>query len=278
MINKTNNHLDRKLSEQELKEAALSLEVGDSLNTTCPFCRTPDRLKMSLTRISEGLLYNCYRASCGARGFISSVPGSILLRGEGRKKRKLFTPREFKGSLEELPEEVLELLSTKYTLTKEELREQGFKYDRDYDSLFMPCFTARGAEFGGVTKRLNYRGKAGTKNLTFFTKSNTGLHYPLTERKGQIALVEDILSAVRCVRYSRTVALLGTHLNDERIRELREQTDSLVVLLDPDATDKAFRYKKKYGFYFKRFEVRSLEADPKDLEEEKLEEVLWNKN
>jgi len=267
-------HSDRLLSEEVLKEAALSLEVGDSLNTLCPFCRVPHEMKMSLTRIDEGLLYNCYRASCGARGFISSVPGSILLNGEGRKKKKQFVPREFSGELELLPKEILEELSTKYTLTEEELHEQGFRYDRKYNSLYMPCFTARGEVFGGITKKLNFRGKAGTKSLTFFTKRTTGLHYPLTERKGQIALVEDVLSAIRCLRYSRTVALLGTHLNNERIRELREHTDSIVVLLDPDATDKAFRYKKKFGFYFKKFEVRSLEADPKDLPEEELKKCL----
>lgn len=253
---------------EQIKELALSLSIGDSIRCVCPKCQQAET-SFTVTRQDEGLIYNCYRLTCNLAGFIGSLPGSISLKRKPQKTKAFVRP------LRPLTEGILTTLLERYELTSEELSINGFKHDYLYNRLYMPIFTYREAhEVGAVAKDLT--GHSKLKAINYWSNTETsGLHYPITKhRLGPIVLVEDILSSVKVARHSRCVALLGTHLTDKMVTELQQQTDHIILALDPDAVTKAFYIKKKYSLFFKTFEVKVLSQDPKDLPDTELQEIL----
>ena len=63
-------------TRDKIKLLAIGLPVGCSIQEICPVCNggmNKDK-SLSITRTTEGLLYNCFRAKCsGCRGFVSSL-------------------------------------------------------------------------------------------------------------------------------------------------------------------------------------------------------------
>lgn len=265
---------NRLLVEESIKSSSLDLIVGESVVGVCPFCLARHETSFSITRSEEGILYNCFRASCGARGFVSSGIWSMPLK---RRKTKVFPAHVFDHALEELPTYVLDLLKINYELTKEELDEQGIKFCRAENRIFMPVFDYRAERFGGVTKSLTPSVKR-FKTINYFDRESSRLSYP-RRREGArkdkgIVIVEDILSAIKTNRFCRSVALLGHSINDNQIKELRGETDTIVLMLDGDVFEKALNLKKKFGFYFRNFFVKYMSKDPKDTDSTKLEEII----
>ena len=267
---------ERLLTEESIKSNALDYEVDETVVGICPFCKAAHETSLSVTRTDQGLLYNCFRAACGAKGFISSLAGTIPPDTKDIKLKK-FKVHEFTGELEPLPKHVKDWMFKKYELTEEELNEQGIKFCRSENRLFMPVFDYRGEEFGGISKTLT-AGVKKFKTINYFTRESNRLSYSRSGRTGEgaIVIVEDILSAIKVSRYKRAVALLGHTLSIPQIKELRNQTDSIILMLDGDVFHKAVQIKKKFGFYFRNFSVVYLSngLDPKDLESNKLEEII----
>lgn len=264
---------ERKINENIIIKEVFDLAVDDTRVIFCPFCRAKHENKLHVTRIREGLLYNCKRGSCGAKGFISSIPTTTQLELATFKKK--FQPKEFTHNLEELPEKVVDTINKKYELTKEELDEQGFKWVPEQDRIWMPLFDRRDSVWGSNTKIFGPRAR-GPKTIVYRSVETTGLHYVRGshERRGAIAVSEDVLSATKIGRYVGSVCLLGTELRDQQVKELREQTDHLILMLDPDMYSKMLNYKRKYSFYFNKFSVILLDKDPKDTKNDKLRELL----
>ena len=269
----TTNRAHRLYVEDQLTAEALDIQVGESRKIVCPFCRATHEMSLSLSRTEEGLLYKCFRVKCGARGFISSIPGTTRI--DLPDKKKVFTPREFKHDLTLLPDEIYTWLFNKYYITKEEADNEGFRYEPKYNRIYMPVFDEQGSEFGAVTKAIE-RGTDVPKTLTYITRDTSRVHFSRQglERRGPLCVVEDVLSAVRVSRYLKTCALLGTTINNEKIRTMRSVSSSLIMILDNDAIELALRFRKRYGFYFGQFRVMMPEKDPKDMSPKELEEFL----
>jgi len=264
---------ERKINENLIIRDCFDLGVEETKAIFCPFCRARHESKLYVTRIKEGILYSCKRGTCGRKGFISSIPSTTQLELATFKKK--FKPKEFKYSLEELPEWVLSTINKKYELTEEEIHAQGFKWVPEQSRIFMPLFDRRGEQWGANTKIFGEKAR-GAKTLVYQSRECSRLHYVQGgEGRGDpIAVSEDILSAVKISRLTKAVALLGTELRERQVAELREQTDSLILMLDPDMYFKMLKYKKKYSFYFRNFNVILGSKDPKDLSQRELEEKL----
>lgn len=99
-------------------------------------------------------------------------------------------------------------------------------------------------------------------------------HY--ADARGHVVLVEDCVSALKVAEVGLTaVALLGTGLNAEKVRDIARQHPRCVTLaLDPDAQGTAQQMARKWGMYFERVRVVALEADPKDIPKASLREEL----
>ena len=80
------------------------------------------------------------------------------------------------------------------------------------------------------------------KRLSYFYEDWCGLHFPERIVGSSCLLVEDLLSARIMAPHFPTVALLGTHLNQEKVDYLYDQgIDDCIIALDNDATDKAIK-------------------------------------
>jgi DNA primase len=94
-------------------------------------------------------------------------------------------------------------------------------------------------------------------------------YYPpdWTSDYDQVVLVEDQISAVRAAYDGfHAVALLGTNLDQEVVRAISMLKRPVVIALDADATDKAFKLAKDWGMAFKSCRVAVLPCDLKDMD------------
>jgi len=255
---------------ESLKLEALNLNIGDSTQIVCLFCNATHESSLSITKIQEGLLYHCFRASCNASGFIPSF--QVPYDGE---KKKEFQPKYFHRPLTKLPIKYKLLLKDKYGITNEEIKDNGFAYDFLENRLYMPIYNRNGFIIGAAAKTLSDHKQP--KVIVYWFNDAPKLHYvqhSVHYTDGFIVLVEDILSAVKLSRYIPTVALLGTNLSYAMVEDLKQGINKIILALDPDAVDKALRYKEKYSLYFKEIVVVHLSKDPKDLSEEEIKEKI----
>ena len=255
-----------------IKMEALSIPVGQSQTVYCCFCDNdpPYAPSLSLTRVEEGILYNCFRACCSGHGLIGSLPTNMVTKGV----QKDFVPRPYtKPSMIADPQRLEDL----WGLTPQEVTSHGIravfdKYNGEQGYLF-PLYTKDGMSFGHTTKILNATMKA--KHYLQYDKCM--LHYARIPafHRGTVIIVEDVISSIRVSRFHQGIALLGTALNDKKIKDLIAfgATD-VIMALDPDALDKALAFKRKWGIFFNTFRVVSLSADPKDMKHEQLKKEL----
>lgn len=87
-------------------------------------------------------------------------------------------------------------------------------------------------------------------------------------------IVEDCYSALRASEYMNAVALLGTNLNDSRVRNIKQQQfRSVYLALDADVYDKVIRYAQQYRSLLRMIPVK-LEQDLKNMNVEELKEFM----
>ena len=252
------NHLEY------IKMEAIALDVGQTTEVECCFCGSADK-KLSITRKEDGIVYNCWRASCSGRGFIGSMH-SACNKGE----IKQFIPKYFINATGLPSDKMLNRLYQRYTLKESTLTANGVK-EAGGEVLVMPLFSSYGERFGVTTKQWN----GGKKAMHFIEKKAPMIHYTVTTLYGpKVVLVEDVLSAMRVTQLGTEwvgVALLGTDMNDEKVRDLKVYgAKGIIIALDPDATGKAYKIKKKYGLFFNSFKVAVMRDDPKDITPEEL--------
>lgn len=261
---------------QAIKLEALDLGPEQSKNIKCPKCseRGLDRT-MSLTRIYDGLLYHCFSASCGARGFTSSSKQLYST----KKRKKPFEPKILTRPLINLPDSILNLLVNKYHLNKDLILENGWKYDYLANRLAMPLYDVEGRQAGWIAKALS---KTNTpKAITYWEKESPQIAMPLTELSGaKCVLVEDTISMLRLLPFVNSAALIGTHMPYETAFLLSKVAPRIVVALDADTWDNrevpiGIQLRNKFHLMFESFEVLRLTKDPKDMEhEEMIEQIL----
>lgn len=102
------------------------------------------------------------------------------------------------------------------------------------------------------------------------------LHFPSPINSSSVIVVEDIVSANKMNPHFPCVALLGVHLNEEKLSYLLNLGITRVIIaLDNDATLQALRIAKKFCVDTR---VLHLRRDFKDDTEENLKaiaEKLW---
>src|SRR5690606_18934666 len=87
----------------------------------------------------------------------------------------------------------------------------------------------------------------------------------------QLIIVEDIFSAIRAADYMNSVALLSTHLNDERVNAIREAGFSeAFIALDRDAFVKSVQYATQFRSRLRLIPVQ-LDKDIKDMTHEEAD-------
>lgn len=257
--------------ELEAKLAAAELPLNETVYRDCPVCN--GRNKFSVTRTREGVLWNCFKASCSVRGF-SPLAGELLK--PNRKPNKL---RPYRGSLRLLEPEHEQFFRERFPgLCTEQL--ELLRWAPEDDRWAFPILDPRGYCRGWTLRAYDGRDP---KSLTRMHADgpSQSWHEPgwiarNSDWAHKVVLVEDQMSAMVCASAGMSAcALLGTQLNNDKVREIAMQRPREVLLaLDADATEEAFRLARRWGLAFERIRVVVLKRDLKEEQAEDIREVL----
>lgn len=258
----------------EARLLAADLAPGDTLrNQVCPSCGGGNtrETSFSVTRQHLGVLWNCYRASCGERGFAGTA-GALAQPAWEPKKMRPYT-----GTLEK------PLVSDRrYFFERFGLDGQvsdAYIRVNDRDEYVLPVGDLNGYVRGYVVRQPAWKGdpeppRTGIigrpKALTYFHVDAPlqALYRPGRQLSDALVVVEDQISAMKIAQEGVTaVALLGTHVNAERVREWSQlRPREVVIALDPDATAAAIQIARTWGLAFDKMRVALLSEDPKDTD------------
>lgn len=235
----------------------------------CPSCkggRTGERT-LSVTRVGENLLWRCHRATCLFKGGSGSKASAM---GETEIPQVRGTVgRNFQRTAVAVPKAPREYLSTQLFITDKHIAKWNLGWDEQSSRLVQPVVNEYGDNLGCVLRALDGRQP---KSLTHTEQGAIAWHRNPTT--AGLIIVEDIFSAIRASDYLSSVALLSTHLNDERINSIRGSGLSPVYLaLDGDVYPQVIRYCQKYRNQVRMIPVK-LSKDLKNMTPQELEEFF----
>ena len=247
--------------EQLLIIKQIPIRDGDTKVITCPFCYQPK--KLALSNIDGKLMWNCYRASCNAKGIhsgrrnLSAVKN--YLSNQVQSKTIIRKPIPSMTTSIGNHQPAIDYLKTVNSLDAYESGLIKIRYAPAEDRVLFY------GEEGAVGRSLK---RYGPKWISYGLLSE-GIHVG----SGSTAvLVEDVPSACSVSRIHGLVgvALLGTNLTLSLEKSLLDY-DIIYLVLDKDASKKALRIQKSST---KRLLVRFTNEDLKLLTKCKIERVL----
>lgn len=283
--------MSKREAEELIRLHALDLGVGGADNTMlCPFCPPgkAEKTAFRVARIDTGIVYSCYRAKCPASGFIPTA--GFSLKAENGKKK--FVPKYLHRPLKSLPTSIRKYLMSKYRIDDDDIARNELKYDYTRNRLYFPILNHMGYVVGDQTKRLpqgflskeadRAEYKAAPKSELFWRSEEAPrMHWARgLGNTDYVVLVEDVLSAIRVSKYARCVALLGTIMSNDKVRELSRHTQHIKLMLDADTWDRPgkmalpIKLKRRYGLLFREFDLVRVTKDPKDMDDSELRKIL----
>ncbi len=252
---------------------ASSLEVGQQVRTMCPVCCSQhEPISFWIKRFDEGIQYKCWRASCPTQGFIG-----VRYSSDTVAKPKPKSIRKYQGQLEKLPDEITTFLKDKFWLTDEELISNRVLWNPYRRTVVFTLYNQFGYPIGYCDR--SYEGRE-PKSLTYWEHENEPmLYYPDGTVNGEfkhdyVAVVEDVVSAIRMSRFIPCIAFLGTNITSDTIKFVAKHSSNLLIALDYDAINLSLQYKKRFGLYFKQVKIFVNKKDPKDTEPNELKELV----
>ena len=251
-------------SDQLMIIKAIKVNDGERKTLACPFCGGPN--KFTIGKIDGKLLWNCYRASCGAKGIYSGkrTPEEVKLFLENKNKktfdRKVFPIPSMTTSLNNSPE-TLKYLEQVNSLEAYEGGLVRVRYAPKENRVLF--YTEDG--LGAVGRSL---GGWGAKWCSY-GNVQSGIHIGTGDHA---ILVEDVASACSVSNVSGLVgvALLGTNLTNTLVQALSKYT-KVTLVLDNDASKKAIYLLSKHPIVTS---VKLTKDDLKYLDKHKIREKL----
>lgn len=268
------------MSISEIKLLALEVEDGETIRFICPHCLGGHNNERSLTitRNSDGVVYNCFRNNCDLRSGAFNAAGRqkqvdnlvyTKLSLQPRKKRL----SKFEGRLEPLNAEWRDYLEGKIGWTDEHHKIGRAMYAPELHRIAYPIFGPMGRRRGWVLR--SYTLGVEPKALNRRDEDEVPLTSWYQRRPGQaVIIVEDIPSAVRGALHVDTIAMNGGGLGPDAVLEIAAHKRNVVWAFDEDATLKALAHHRKYKLYFESSTVLPLPKDLKDMTEDELTLVL----
>lgn len=262
----------KKIKEQ-IKLEYMDLHIGENRMGVCPFCNASHETSFSVSRIDEGLLYNCFRVKCKSKGFIPSISLPYDERVPKPPKEK-----EFNYEVINLTERQYKFFKLKYELSKEDIDIAGIKYIPSTERFYIPVFDEYYYTVGINTKLIS---TGSPKHIIYWKNPKHSLYFPKNYankmvRCDEMFLVEDQLSAIKLSNVAQCCASLGTSISFKEVDALKRiGIKRLVVFYDPDAKEKMLSIVKKYNLYFRDgVHVVFNDKDPKDTSYNKLAKII----
>jgi hypothetical protein len=229
---------------------------------SCPKC---GENKTSAWRDGPKLVLHCWRVSCNYNRELI-VGNEPLIRATPGLTR-------FDRPTRTLSKQASEWMHKSFQLTEPAMAYAQWRQVEGEKAIWMPIFGPNREQRGGVYRR--YDGRT-PKALTYREESGP-LQCWYWQDEAPTVIVEDQPSALRLWQYGYcAIALLGTALTDDKVRELLNYRYGPIRLaLDRDAYAKAIKYRKRYG---EPFTPVLILRDVKDMTRDELREAFpWTK-
>lgn len=249
----------------------LTLEFADlpdgytAAGELCPACGgggSKERT-LSVTRRGGRLYWKCHRASCAFAG--SDTAGFVDRASTQPVACRGMVGRTIARAADRVPETFREYLREKYCITSQHISKYHIGWDEETNRLVLPVQDAQGNLLG-----VNLRSLSGQQPKSKLHVESGALSWHVHRTTPGVIIVEDQFSAIRASDYLSSVALLGTHLNEDNAYEIKKHARGPVYLaLDADAWDKAV----KYVVQFRSILPLRLLKIPKDLKDMTDEEL-----
>ena len=253
-----------------LYEYVCDLDVGidETKRLNCPIC---NGIKTFTVTNSMGTrLWNCYKASCDARG-------KARVHMSMEDMRKIIDSRNgatAQQELFELPDYI----------TKRD--DEHTMYDVKEDRIVYLIYNRKGILVDAVGKSINLRRipkwkRYGKSKVPFFValKDDGTIITNPQDVSDVCVVVEDCISAYSCAKHGvPSVALLGTSLLEEH-KQYLSIFKKVIIALDPDALPKAVAMSKELRGWVDNVKLLSIIDDLKyenAIDINKLKEMAWN--
>jgi hypothetical protein len=264
-------------NEIKLEAARLGNEET-TRGLTCPFCHGGLRNDKSfyVTRKGNLGLYICHRATCGKKGAVS-VNGYFQEDGYAKGSRT-FIPRNYTSSYRPPTGAEYASLRDRYGVSEIACSDAGIFVEVGHGRLGVPIMGPYHAVRRGIYTRGIPEYLVPTNPMSYIELDEPWMGWfvnPDETFSPVIVLVEDVISAIRVSKQYTAVALMGTNLTYEMVKEISEfQKDRVVLCLDKDATQKAYEYRHKYAYCLRNFSVAPLSKDLKYETDEEIKRII----
>lgn len=248
------------------------LQDGETVaGELCPACRggrTRERT-LSVTRTGAQLLWRCHRATCTFKG-ISGSKAVDMGTTETPQVRGV-VGREYHRAATQLPDEIKQQLASELHITDRHIGRWHLGWDENEYKVVLPVCDRYGNLVGSVLRVPPHDvRKPKAKSHT----EQGAIAWHINPSTAGLIIVEDIYSAIRAADYISSVALLGTHLSDERVDHIRQAGLSPVYLaLDGDVYPQIIRYVQQFRSRLPMIPIK-LSKDLKNMEPQELEEFF----
>jgi hypothetical protein len=276
------------ITTSEIRVLTSGLLPGGQLSgELCPFCKggTSKERAFSVRKNEDhSITYKCHRAKCQCSGNLPPSAGSVTTYGGATAP--VPQKQEFYGPLTSIPDEAMEKLVKKYSLTKEDVRRGGFSWAPQLDGgrLAMPIrnrwirsvgFSFRTLDKRKTPKNRIYMSDPVAPAMSFYPAVQEGSAVTMYQPKLPVVIMEDQISAIRASKFVNTVALLGTYLGAAKVLELiKVKPQEVIIALDEDASSLAAEYVLKYRDFFPKLRMVQLKYDLKEIADEAIQEIL----
>jgi len=252
-----------------IKLEGIDLYLDESKSIHCPYCDAGDHApSMGITRVDDGIVFNCFRASCGAKGFIPSIGNTPT---KTNKKSNIKPIPQELNNLTQLPYHIINKLYEKYELNKNDLVYNDVVYSEELNRIVFRLYDIYHNLIGYHSRSLIHK-----QPKTYPLKKPLPLvmYRKIFFTTQKVVLVEDPFSAIKVANYIPTICLLGTNLSINHIGELlKYNIKELIIWLDFDAVHKSIMYKRMFGGIFD-IGIIMTAKDPKDTPHSEIEDLL----
>ena len=268
--------------DTDIRLEAAALDVGQSRKLLCPDCgggRTGE-ISLSVTRTTDGILFQCYRASCTTRGYIGEY---------GRPQQDSAT--QLKLSTYHHPILPLDDADEQFFWDRFGLANMAGIFVSMRDEYILAITSPLGYSRGYTVRQPVWKGtpQAPRQGFTYPDGSSppkAKIYNHVAEPMQSfcrshitnevLVVVEDQISAMKVAQIGvASVALGGTGVNLAKVREWTSiGAQSVLLALDADATDQAFRIARKWHPAFDHLRVVMLEQDLKDSDNDDILSIL----
>lgn len=276
----------------ELQQEALQLDIQERARTTCPYCNggSTNEKSLSLYRSNKFTAHaTCFRATCDFGNKILKLyhDGNEIINAKTSAKNRRVKPASVRLYPQVISAKLKRHLQKKFYLTDEQLAYGRVQQNRDGRCIFT-IFSPKRASRGRVLRHFSlvYYPLHGVERTTVPKAMNimSDDNAPVqswyfrdkspTKNSNTLILVEDIPSALRCIDYCDSVALLGTQLSPDKIKEIKSMKyKNIYLCLDADVNPLiANHIKRNRGIL--DMKTKFLKQDLKNHAPEELNEFM----